>query len=374
MRLAYISDSALPSRQANGVQVIRMCNAFADNGHDVVLYARKSSVAKTGSDDIFRYYGARPAFQVHLIKSIRGRIGRVIYASLAALKARASEVDIIYCRSLLGCYLGVLLGCWAVIELHSYVYAESRMKALIFRRLIRHRKLLRIVFISDALRKIYADHHALGTGMTIVAHDGADRHKNDNTLKMVRRSDRLQVGYVGHLYDGRGIEIIAELARVCSWADFTIVGGLERDISRWRASVAGIKNCSFVGHVPPSNVVSYIQNSDVLLAPYQKVLNVGGGRLNTSSWMSPLKIFEYMSAGKAILCSDLLVLNEILTHDESAIMCDPESIDEWVRALERLRESKSFRMSLGAAARRRFLEHYTWERRAMKVLSGIHYE
>ena len=39
MNLVYISNSIIPSRTANSIHVMKMCQAFADNGHDVVLLA-----------------------------------------------------------------------------------------------------------------------------------------------------------------------------------------------------------------------------------------------------------------------------------------------------------------------------------------------
>ena len=39
MRIVYISNSTIPSKAANSVHVMKMCQAFADNGHEVVLLA-----------------------------------------------------------------------------------------------------------------------------------------------------------------------------------------------------------------------------------------------------------------------------------------------------------------------------------------------
>ena len=39
MRIAFISNSIIPSRTANSIQVIKMCEAFSNEGHEVVLLA-----------------------------------------------------------------------------------------------------------------------------------------------------------------------------------------------------------------------------------------------------------------------------------------------------------------------------------------------
>jgi len=98
-------------------------------------------------------------------------------------------------------------------------------------------------------------------------------------------------------------------------------------------------------------------------------VSVSSGSMDVSRWMSPLKIFEYMSAGKAILCSDLPVLKEVLTHDRNAWLCTPDRPGEWVEALEHLRDEPGVRRRLGAQARKDFEAKYTWEARAKNVLA-----
>jgi glycosyltransferase involved in cell wall biosynthesis len=83
--------------------------------------------------------------------------------------------------------------------------------------------------------------------------------------------------------------------------------------------------------------------------------------------MSPLKLFEYMSAGKPIVASDLPVLREVL-DEANAVLVDPEDADAWARALESLRDA-GLRERLGVRARRDFLERHTWDIRARKVLA-----
>ena len=39
MRILYISNSIIPSRTANSIHVMKMCQAMADNGHEVILIA-----------------------------------------------------------------------------------------------------------------------------------------------------------------------------------------------------------------------------------------------------------------------------------------------------------------------------------------------
>jgi glycosyltransferase involved in cell wall biosynthesis len=107
-----------------------------------------------------------------------------------------------------------------------------------------------------------------------------------------------------------------------------------------------------------------------LLAPYQSSVTVPGGG-DVGRWMSPLKIFEYMAAGKAILASDLPVLREILSHGETALLCPPHNIESWIESLNQLQKDPELRALLGNNAKTVFQSQHTWQARAKKVLENI---
>lgn len=178
-----------------------------------------------------------------------------------------------------------------------------------------------------------------------------------------------QVGYSGHLYEGRGVEVICSLSERLPVVDYHIVGGQEEHIRNWRERCPCSK-LYFHGFVNPKGVYAYLDRFDILLAPYQKKVSVSGNIGNTATWMSPLKIFEYMSVGKAILCSDLPALREILTPGVDCLMVKPDNIDAWVHAILRLQDRER-REALGRAAQDTYNRQYTWSKRAESVLSGL---
>jgi len=100
----------------------------------------------------------------------------------------------------------------------------------------------------------------------------------------------------------------------------------------------------------------------------KKKVSIWGGKLDTASYMSPLKIFEYMAAGKPIICSDLPVIREVLSEN-NAMLCDPNNIEQWVKAITILKNDPLSRRRLGNNARKTLQSNYTWAIRAEKVLS-----
>ena len=109
---------------------------------------------------------------------------------------------------------------------------------------------------------------------------------------------------------------------------------------------------------------------DILIAPYAaQVSHVGGGDIGR--WMSPLKLFEYMSAERPIVTSDLPVLCEIVKDGHTALLCPPGNAPAFADALRRLAADPDLRARLGAASRDLLEAEYTWEKRARSVLKGI---
>ena len=74
----------------------------------------------------------------------------------------------------------------------------------------------------------------------------------------------MMVGYIGHLYPGRGMEILGDFARRCDWADFHVVGGWPEDVALWKDRLKDEPNIVFHGHVAPSEVPRYLRAMDVL--------------------------------------------------------------------------------------------------------------
>ena len=368
MRLAYFSIARLPSRTANSIHVMKMCQALAAQGHDVSLYvpAYPDTEYEDVSVDIFDYYGVRKTFKVLKFPWLPIRGCATFYSILVSIHASFSGKELIYARDLKPAYMCAKLGLPVVYEAHAPINKGET----VFDKLISTKSFQRLVVISDALKRIFEEIYPQLGDKIMVAHDAADpdEMKNPDSDKV---TDRLRVGYVGHLYRGRGVDLILELAKHCPWADFEIVGGMDDDLKYWKSKASSIKNIRFHGHLPYNRAGEVRQSCQILLAPYAKKIEVFGGGGDTSAWMSPLKVFEYMAAGKAIVISDLPVLQEILQDEKTALFCKVENAEEWQRALERLRDDSELMFRLGQQARDDLEKNHTWSSRARTVLSNV---
>ncbi len=180
----------------------------------------------------------------------------------------------------------------------------------------------------------------------------------------------ITAGYTGHFYAGRGIEILVDLARRFPRAQFLWVGGRPEDVDRWRAALRdnGIKNVTLTGFIENSRLPLYQAAADILLMPYEYAI-AGSSGGNSAEICSPMKMFDYLAAGRAILSSDLPVLREVL-NEGNAVFCSPKDLPAWERAFDALLDDTELRIKLGAQARRD-AQQYGWKERARKALEGL---
>lgn len=365
MRIAYLSGSYVPDRGADSVHVIRMCEAFASLGHDVTLHARPG---KEPVESDAAFYGITHPFRIqkHSRPQVRAW-GAFVYAGLATVHlGRHEKPDLIYAREIYGMMFALKLGIPFVFE--SHWRCRHLPQKLAETAMLRSAACKRLVVISAALRRIYRETFPwFPEDRIVVAHDAANVPEVSGQppfrAAATGGATRLQVGYVGGFLPGYGLDVIAALARARPQDDFHIVGGREEALATWQARTAGVSNLRWHGFVAPSRLASLYAEFDVMLAPFQS-------SAAHIEWISPMKLFEYMAQGKAIICSDFPVMREILTDGQDALLVPASDLEAWGRALDRLTQPTP-RAALAESARRKLLSSHTWRVRAEQVIARL---
>lgn len=367
MKIVYISSSTIYSQSANSIHVMKMCQAFSYIKHDLTLIARKGELSDW--KNIKELYSIDADFSCLRLPLKRMRGSSYFYAWQATKKAVKLNPDIIYCRNLISAWLATLYGFRVVFESHNPISDSGFIAEFLFRRLIKSSALVKIVVITESLSNYYQGKYNIKKDILHVAPDGADA-KNDYyyPMPLKGREGVINVGYVGHLYSGKGMEVILPLAELCKNVNFHVVGGTDKDLNYWREQASGLSNINFYGHVSHDEIAGYIQAFDIVLLPNQKkVSTYGKGGGDIGRWTSPLKAFEYMSAGKPIIASDLPVLKEVLIPNKTAVFARYNNPLEWAYVLNYLINEPEFRSKLGSSARLQFLSKYTWQKRAENI-------
>ena len=373
LKLVYISNSVIPSRTANSIHVMKMCQAMAKLGHNVLLLApaAKAQYEKTELD-MFKFYGVDECFIIRKLPFWNRKFPTLLYFVSAGIYClfimvvlHRMKPDIAFGRFFGGCWISAFMGIRTMFESHSPIWS-SRLGASFFKMMIRKKYFEKLIVISQALKDVYIESGLIEAKRIQVAHDAADAtNRFDFIQNWPGRKGSLQVGYFGHFYPGRGMDLLRKIAGKMNDVDFHLVGGAEEDVHRIKEMLKK-KNVYFHGFISPGDVYKYRNNCDVLIAPYQDTVSVHGSKGDTSKFMSPLKIFEYMACGKAMVISDMPVIREVLSN-KTAILVPCNDPVVWKEALNSLKEVRK-RERLGKSAYEDFVLKHTWKNRAKAVI------
>jgi glycosyltransferase involved in cell wall biosynthesis len=389
MDMLYIANARLPTEKAHGSQIMQNCEAFAQSGARVRLWAaaRRNTPELRRIRDPFAHYGVRKLFTlrrlpcIDLLALVPNRTDKPAQAifwlqmatfSLAALLAALfTRADVYYSRD-----ASVLLALSLIKPRQRLAYeAHSWNAGALERRAVR-----RVGAVFATTRKLADDLIAAGADAAHVhvAHDGirreryADLPDRDTARREVGwQTSALIVGYVGRLHTmgmdkgvGRLVEALARQPGVA----LALVGGpddmAEALRAQWRERGGDDAHFLYAGQVAPERVPIYLRAFDVCAMPLPWTTHF-------AHYASPMKLFEYMAAGRAIVASALPSTAEVVSDGDTALLYPPDDAAALAAALARLCADAALREHLGANARALALNRYTWDARAQMILAAL---
>jgi len=197
----------------------------------------------------------------------------------------------------------------------------------------------------------------------VIIPDGA-RLAPDRTFDWQGPATPPVVAYAGHLYPWKGVEtLLGALAAVPALRG-RIIGGhpAEPDLARLQrfAATLGLGDrIEFLGMRPPGEIAGHLRASDLLVLP-NRATSV------SASYTSPLKLFEYLAAGRPIVASDLPALREILRDRENAWLVPADDPAALGAALETIARDRPLALRL-ARAGFDTAAAFSWDRRAERI-------
>lgn len=371
MRIALITNSRIPSLTANSIQAMKVAQALIQLDHDVKMFA-PAEVDPVSKETLLSHYGLRLAPDLELLPSIKRlkRFDFIIHAQRAAKKFRA---NLIYTWLPQSAVLGLRSDYPVVLEMHAD--NSGKLGAWWMRQFWKSngRKLMTVT--TSALRKALERSTKLKfkNEAVLVAPNGVELEKYENlpspseARRQLDLPEGLTIGFTGHIYPGRGADLLFELAKQMPNVNFLWVGGTPELVAFWKNKLteAGMTNVTMTGFVKHDVIPLYQAAADVLLMPYSRSIEASSGQ-DIAEVINPMKMFEYMASGRAIISADLPSIREVL-NDGNAVLCEPAEIEKWKVAIESLLADEPRRLALGKQARID-VSQLTWVKREERIM------
>ncbi len=391
LRLLYLSCARIPSEKAHAYQILKMCESFARQGMAVTLLyqRRRHKERKTRMENVFTYYAISNTFTLKklfcvdsaLVEKLHSGIWFYVLtisylcAAVCYLARHRKTIDIIYCRDIFS--LLVLAMLRPVIKLPVFYEAHSFPETLTRIHVYCLKNVHGIITLTGQLKSLLMQKGVKPENIA-VAHDGVDLSRFAQALcdgaarraQMAVPAKSILIGYVGRfvtLEQEKGIADLLTAMRYLPEYDGSIymafIGGPMHCVATYYQLIDALRldrdHFRFIDLVPAGDVPSYLAACDIVAMPFPWTAHY-------AFYMSPLKMFEYMAAGKPILATKLPSVMEVLVDGKNAVLVEPDNPQELAQGIRRIIEDKSLSLHISMQARRDVLNH-TWERRAQNI-------
>ena len=235
-----------------------------------------------------------------------------------------------------------------------------------------------IVAQSNALREYFVEKHAIDRHKIAVVTNAADVNKFEGAKKNKELVDRFDLsgkqvlGFIGSMSAWHGIENLLQIMEtiLIKFPDskFLLIGsggGQDDRVQKFVAQHGFERRVLMPGYIAHDEIPAYLALMDVVLAPYPRL---------PFFYYSPVKIFEYMAAGKPVVTTAIGQIEEIIEHNVNGILCRADDFEQINRQIERLLMEPQERARIGENARRTIAERHTWMHKAQqwdKICSAV---
>ncbi len=377
MKLTYVAYSPLDLQSANSIQTLNTCRALAAClGDQLTVIVPRFGVREKPPPFRVIKIPRVPINKIsRVLKSaVWSYLERSVYAWLAALYLRTHPADAIYVRDIFCAFWLVSFGLPVIYEVHDLESRHpSQMKGVRLSQWLAHvdEKTLRGARAVVSLTRTFKDELVRRDWQTaervFVIPDAYDdavyfpRAQAKLRAALNLTPDAWVVGYAGMTFAYRRLDLILDALKIWNEprARALIIGGRPREVQelQTRAHALGLDGTVlWRGREPAENTARELSAADILVIPDTV----------TDATASPLKMFEYMALGRAIIAVDRPALREIL-GDGAAEFFRVGDAQDFARALKTVAESTTRQQALGARALECARE-YTYAQRADKII------
>jgi len=367
MKLVYLANIGLPGDWAHSLQIMKMCEAFAELGIEVEIVVPKRSAKALINEDPFVFYNVAKIFKITRLfcvdltpggTSLFNFLLRTFsFLCSARIYLFFKSFDVLYTREQ---FAGIFFR-KVVYELH---YLPKKIS--LYHKINWHKAKGLIVltrFIKDQLvlwgikeNKILVEGDAVSLEEFSLVISKEEARKS-----LALPPDKKIILYTGSFFthSWKGVDVLLKSAsHLSNEYLFVFVGGNEKEIEQVKKEY-GQNNLLFVGQKLHKEIPYYLRAADVLVLPNKK------GDDHSEKFTSPLKLFEYMAAGRPIVASDLPSIKEIL-NDKNAIFFEPNNPELLALGIKKIFQDSDLAQYLADQALSD-VQKYSWSARAKKI-------
>jgi len=315
LNICYIFPSAMPSKNASSLQTAKMADAFSMLSN-LIIFLPNTGMKNTS---IKKFYNLKNNFKIFRLKNFTSfpvGLNYYLFSIISILKSFKFKPNFYITRIFIASFFLCILRKKHIFEIHNDMSIEGRLVKLIFKHLniFNSKYVIKIVTTTQTLKDHYIKNYNIKRDKIYVLSNSSDlKNINLNIKKKIKN-----VGYFGSIYKSRGIEKILFLSRAFQHLDFFIYGGDGSEVHKLRQKYSE-KNIFFHSYIDQKKLEQKINEMDILLLPYTNKITVAGDVGDIFNYTSPLKMFDYLAAGKIIIASEIKVLKEILRNNYNCV-------------------------------------------------------
>lgn len=360
--IIYIANFNLPNTSAYSHHVMKMCDALKHYSNQLSLFIPfQNKIYKFRN--IKNDYILKNKFNINSFLNVKSKnfISRFIFflsVVLCILKKRKKFLLIITRVPSISLLLSTF-GVKNILEIHQEFFGISKMFFNLYF-YFNYKPKVKFILISKELKKKF---NFISKNNHIILDDAVDIMDFQKKISYSKKKDCI---YTGSLSKGKGFEIIYEVAKKLPQINFQIYGDI-RLLNKNFSKKDIPKNLFLNGHKKYKHIPLILSKAKILLMPYQKKVFGRSKNIDLANCMSPLKLFDYLASGSAIVASNLNVYNHILKHNQNSILLEPNKIDNWVKTINNLYYNNT-KLKKISRLNTNISNKYTWQIRAKKII------
>tara|TARA_B100000965_G_C19587430_1_gene756429 strand:- start:1430 stop:2542 length:1113 start_codon:yes stop_codon:yes gene_type:complete len=366
MKICYLANTAIPSTNASAIQIVKMCEAFSNLKNKVILITTNAS-----KGNINNFYNIKTKFEfkkLQYFKKFPLGIKYYLFSFLSIIESTKFKPDIYITRNFFTCFLLILFKKKTILELHHDLNIEARIVKFIVKNFdfLNSKYLIKLIAITNYVKRDYISKYSIKSNKIIVLPSGSSIEENYNYSPSKKN---LNIGYLGSLYKSRGIELIMKLAKIDPKNNYYVYGN-KKQVKLSISKKIG-KNLYLYDYVAYKKISKILLKMDLLLMPYTSSITVAGDVGDITKYTSPLKLFDYLSVGRPIMCSNFDVLKEIVGDNKNAIFVkNYKNIYAWKKEITKL-SNQLEKMKIISKNNYNLSKKYSLKKRAKKIIDEI---